>query len=308
MPRRLSLLASSLLLAAAAGAEEIGFDDVPAANANAPALGEEYAHLGVHFIATDDGSVWSGMSAGDPGGWGLEGTNGTNFVGFNGTSYRLSVVFDDPVREFKLDVARSAGSRTGDGFIVRGYRDGAMVEEVSLVLSDVNAWITVELAEEVDGVEWVGTGTRRHPFGVDNLRWSAEPARLEVAIDVKPGSPENRVNPFARGVVPVALLGSDALDVALVDVASLRFGSETAPAAPAVHSGFDDVDGDGHVDLVTHHRIPMTGIAAGDKQACLAGQLVDGTPLWGCDEVHTVPLGWLARRAAEPSRGSGPRR
>jgi len=299
MPRRQAFLPVFLLLAAAAaGAEEISFDDVPAANSNAPALAEEYAHLGVHFVATDDGSVWSGVSGGDPGGWGLEGTNGTNFLGFNGTSYGLGVVFDVPVREVKLDVARSLGSRAGDAFVLRGYRGGTMVEEVSMALGDVNAWAPVELAEEVDSLSWVGigVGTRRHPFGVDNLSFSAEPALLEVAIDVRPGSPRNRVNPFARGVVAVALLGADDLDVAQVDVTSLGFGPD---GAPALHSHQDDVDGDGRQDLVSHHRIPQTGIAPGDAEACLSGQTLDGTPLAGCDAVSTVPLRWLARHGAD---------
>ena len=35
------------------------------------------------FLAIDDGTIWSGISDGDPGGWGLEGTNGSAFSGFN---------------------------------------------------------------------------------------------------------------------------------------------------------------------------------------------------------------------------------
>ena len=307
MSRRLEPLALclSLLAAAAAGAEEISFDDLPPANANAPALAEEYAHRGVHFVATDDGSVWAGISGGDPGGWGLEGTNGTNFAGFNGASYGLAVAFDEPVRGFKLDVARSLGSRAGDGFVLRGYRGGAMVEEVVVALGDVNTWSTVELGEEVDAVDWVGVGvgTRRHPFGVDNLRWSVEPALLAVGIDVRPGSARNRVNPLAHCVVAVALLAADDLDPTQVDVASLGFGPD---AAPAVHSLLRDVDRDGRLDLVTHHRIPQTGIALGDEEACLGGQLLDGTPLAGCDAVDTLPLRWLARHgAAKPPHPQG---
>jgi hypothetical protein len=296
MLRQLSLLAFLLLVAAAADAAEISFDEISATDDNAPVLAEEYAHLGVHFVATDDGSVWSGVSSGDPGSWGLEGSQGSNFAGFNGASYGLGVVFDEPIRDFRLDVARSLGSRVGDAFLLRGHRDGAMVEEVSVVLGDVNAWSTVELAEEVDAVSWVGLGTRRHPFGVDNLRWSAEAALLAAAIDIRPGSSRNRVNPFARGVVDVALFGAEGFDVAQVDLASLGFGPD---AAPAVHSRHDDVDGDGRVDLVTRHRIPQTGLAPGDVEGCLSGRMLDGTPLGGCDAVDSVPVRWLARHGAK---------
>src|SRR5262245_27062075 len=107
MSRRLFYLALALLGPAIAGAEEINFDEIPPANRIMPPPSEEYAHMGVHFVATDDGSVWTGLSGGDPGGWGLEGTNGTAFSGFNGASYGLRVRFDGAVREVSVDAARS---------------------------------------------------------------------------------------------------------------------------------------------------------------------------------------------------------
>jgi hypothetical protein len=302
MSRRLLYLALAILGPAAAGAEEISFDEVPPVNDNVPALGDEYAERGVHFAATDDGSVWSGLSGGDPGGWALEGTNGTAFVGFNGTSYGLTASFDAPVRDVAVDVARSAGSRAGDGFVLRGYRGGAMVEEVSVTLGDVNAWSTIQLAEEVDAVAWVGvgTGTRRHPYGVDNLRWTAEAAMIVAEIDVKPGDASNRLNPFARGVVRVALLGAEGFDAAAVDLTSLGFGPD---GAPAVRSRAADVNRDGRTDLVTFHRVEDTGIALGDAEACLAGQTLDGAQFGGCDAVSTVPLGRARGLVDPPARG-----
>lgn len=300
MSRRLLSLALVLFGPAAAGAEEISFDEIPAVNANAPALAEEYAAQGVHFACSDDGTLWTGMSGGDPGGWGLEGTNGTDFVGFNGASYALAAHFDMPVREVTIDVARSNGSRAGDSFAMRGFRGGAMVEEQVVTLGNVNAWTTVALAEEVDEVRWVGMGTRRHPFGVDNLRWTADPPTIEVTIDVRPGSPRNRVNPFARGVVQVALLGAEDFDVSQVDVSSLGFGPS---GAPAVHSHVADVNADGWPDLVSHHPIPLTGIALGDGEACLTGATLAGVAIEGCDAVSTVPAQLGGPAAAAAARG-----
>jgi hypothetical protein len=303
MSRRLLTLALALLGPSAAGAGEIGFDELPAVNANSSPLGEEYASMGVHFVASDDGSVWTGIAGGDPGGWGLEGTNGTAFVGFNGASYALGARFDTPVHDVAIDVARSAGSRAGDSFAMRGYREGAMVEEQVVTLGDVNVWSTVALAEQVDEVRWVGMGVRRHPFGIDDLRWSAEAATLEVAIDVRPRSPRNPVNPFARGVVSVALLGAEAFDVAQVDRASLGFGPSGAPAERA---HVEDVNHDGWPDLVSQHRIPLTGIALGDTEACLAGTRVDGTAFAGCDAVSTVPKRLFGPDAAGHAKAGRP--
>lgn len=105
-------------------------------------------------------------------------------------------------------------------------------------------------------------------------------------ILVKPGGAPSPINPRARGVVPVAIPGSEALDVRNVEVASLGFGPGDAPAAHGGH--LEDVNGDGFVDLVTHHRVGATGIAAGDTEACLSGE-VGVTAFEACGAIRTVP-------------------
>jgi hypothetical protein len=115
-----------------------------------------------------------------------------------------------------------------------------------------------------------------------------------VRIDIKPGGFPNSVNPYGRGVIPVAILGDEDFEVAEIDVTTLRFGLGRASPAHDLTDSFtyndhlQDVNLDGFMDLVTHFRTRDTRIVCGDESVTLTGETLDGQPIEGSDSIRTV--------------------
>ncbi len=126
--------------------------------------------------------------------------------------------------------------------------------------------------------------------------------KLDVAIDIKPGSDAGSINLASRGLIPVAILGSETFDVAKVDVTTLAFGPGAAAPShdltrpDSYQDHIRDVNADGYTDLVSHYRTQEAGISRDDAEACITGNLRDGTPFEGCDVIRLVSGNRRSRR------------
>ena len=110
---------------------------------------------------------------------------------------------------------------------------------------------------------------------------------MGIAIDIKPGNGSNSINPRSRGVIPVAILTTDAFDARDFDPATAAFGPHGAGIA---HSSahLKDVDKDGDTDLLMHFRTRETGIECGETIVTLKGASFAGTSVQGSDSIRTV--------------------
>lgn len=114
---------------------------------------------------------------------------------------------------------------------------------------------------------------------------------ITVAIDIKPGSFPNSINPKSKGKIPVAILSSATFNaVTQVDQATLTFGhSGNEPSLAFCNPNGEDVNGDTLLDLVCHFHTPTAYFQSGDTQGILKGKTVGNIPIMGTDSVRIVP-------------------
>lgn len=115
---------------------------------------------------------------------------------------------------------------------------------------------------------------------------------IAVTIDIKPGSFPNTINLGSSGTVPVAIFSTATFDARTVDPTTVTLAS-----APVKLNGkgtpmasFQDVNGDGRLDIVVHVETSALQLGETDTIAVLEGKTFGGNSMIrGTDTVRVVP-------------------
>lgn len=111
---------------------------------------------------------------------------------------------------------------------------------------------------------------------------AGDPA-VEVVVQVR----TTAVNPSVQGVIPVAVLSTEAFDARSLDPGTVRFGPDEAASRDGI-TGAGDLDGDGLADALFQFPTAATGLACGDTSARLVGLTDGGVEVEGAAEVRVL--------------------
>ncbi|MEE8169773.1 MAG: PQQ-dependent sugar dehydrogenase, partial [Phycisphaerae bacterium] len=251
----------------------------------------EYAHAGNGF------SPEGGITV--IGGFVYRGTRSPGLVG--------TYVFGDFSKQFVAPL----GSLY---FLIEPSPGSFEIRQFQIGLDDQPLGLFVKgFGEDEDGEIYHCGSTVLGPFGTGGIVQRIVAVR-DAAIDIRPGSCPNQLNRGSRGKLPIAILGSDTLDVNDIDVSSIVLsragtGGAVTPSSSTIEDvgtpfdgapcGCHDLDGDGRDDLTLKFRtddvvagLSLDNLPNGELvELVITGQLTDGTPFRGSDCVRIVPPG-----------------
>lgn len=120
--------------------------------------------------------------------------------------------------------------------------------------------------------------------------------RVDVNIDIKPGSDPNSINLKSKGLLPIAIFGSDTVDVTEIVPSTIKIGTvglaTRGSSKNKLAFSFEQVNEDEDMDMMVFFEIQQLApeeLDASTQQLILTGEFGDETPLVGIDSVRIVP-------------------
>ena len=176
-----------------------------------------------------------------------------------------------------------------EGGTVKYYIDGELLWNTG----DIPGEYTYEVPEYFGNIilmaQFASATFTDYKFG---SAYSPEPSSLavDVDIDIRPFSRNNKIYHWERGVIPVAILSKKGFDApGEVDRDSITFGRTGDEHSKAffLRRG-KDVNHDGLRDLIFFFRAKKAGFQVGDKEGVLKGSTLRGAAIEARDTVNIV--------------------
>jgi hypothetical protein len=113
---------------------------------------------------------------------------------------------------------------------------------------------------------------------------------IPVTIDIKPGTSRNTINLSSNGTVPVAILSTPGFDARTIDPTSITLANAPVSLRPngTPMASFEDVNGDGWLDLVVNVVANALRLSSTDVSAELRGSTYAGLGIRGTDSVSII--------------------
>lgn len=180
------------------------------------------------------------------------------------------------------------GTVVGSFTVIQGYMGPVHVDEVFPPMVGPEYVVELKVTNEVAG----GAGSISLAYADPYAHMLEFMGVRNADIDIKPMSWPNPVNVSSKGVVPVAVMGSEMFDATMIDPMSVTL----AGIAPVKWS-MDDVDYDGYMDMVFHFDTQalvaaLGSVADGDSLwLSMMGITSDGNVFYGEDMIHVLVKG-----------------
>ncbi len=159
--------------------------------------------------------------------------------------------------------------------------------------NELVGWLEIPFDATSDPSYQLPNGNTAMTFRMWNWRVDAVEltGTLMAGVDIRPGSNINPVNLKSNGVLPVAIYGSDYLDVSQIDLLSLDLdGAGADVKGNSDYSAvFKDINGDSILDLLVFFEMEDLVAEADATELTLFGMLEDGTEFRGSDSIKMVP-------------------
>jgi hypothetical protein len=150
---------------AAVTSTTINFEDVVVPN-------DDYVDANIYTAqgVTIEGAFGIVRDAADLSDWGLDGTDGRQFLGQN-DNQPVTITFATPINGFQIDCSASEGTSNGNGITVTGLSAAdAVVDSMSATFPFVNTWTTFSIqGAGITSVTLAGTPDDAPPWGCDKM-------------------------------------------------------------------------------------------------------------------------------------------